>query len=300
VVAKQTFRRLKRDRLSLTFAPLLPKMAFDQKIEADLVPEGEMNLLVSLVKAPVMGILWIFGGRLNDDISLEKDRDPALVPRGSIPMRSTAYALPGCEDTESSGDSDGECHPKPTRRLRRANASGRTMSWSDESGQSLIEVFDLDGPTRAPSLVPPPTKSAIRRSSSLRPAPSPEETNETGTLPPAVSLKGGHVSPQWGWYISTTPPTPEMYGDRNHKPTGAAGCPGESSTVSQATLSQFATSLPSTAREGAATSGGGASQRQILPLPPTTELRPNKPTFTSGMKGGAAAKHIAGWPSVPL
>mmetsp|Transcript_29267 Transcript_29267/g.86666 ORF Transcript_29267/g.86666 Transcript_29267/m.86666 type:complete len:135 (-) Transcript_29267:383-787(-) len=25
------------------------------------------------------------------------------------------------------------------------------------------------------------------------------------------STSNGHVSPQWGWYISTTPPTPEHY-----------------------------------------------------------------------------------------
>lgn len=28
-----------------------------------------------------------------------------------------------------------------------------------------------------------------------------------------VTLNGGngHISPQWGWYITTTPPTPEKY-----------------------------------------------------------------------------------------
>lgn len=71
-----------------------------------------------------------------------------------------------------------------------------------------------------------PIKSAMRRTSSIsQDASSMDDNNGKRYLP--KGLGGGHSglvmptkpgqasgayhSPEWGWYINTTPPTPEMY-----------------------------------------------------------------------------------------
>ena len=41
--------------------------------------------------------------------------------------------------------------------------------------------------------------------------------NGHGFVEPYSSGGGGDWSPQWGWYINTTPPTPDMYSSRPHK-----------------------------------------------------------------------------------
>lgn len=87
---------------------------------------------------------------------------------------------------------------------------------------------------------------------------------------PFSSGTGGYESPQWGWYINTTPPTPEMYYSR---PTKSVK-PDLSSETSQAS------------------SSGEASIATI-----GNSHHPN-PVFQ-----GLQDKHKAspmGWPSVPL
>ena len=37
-----------------------------------------------------------------------------------------------------------------------------------------------------------------------------------GGMKPSTAVSGGHISPQWGWYISTTPPPLEKYSDPKH------------------------------------------------------------------------------------
>lgn len=72
-----------------------------------------------------------------------------------------------------------------------------------------------------------PIRSAMSRSRSVRSgANCLEESSEKFPLPsakeqytvdPFSSGTSGIDSPQWGWYINTTPPTPEMYYSRPQK-----------------------------------------------------------------------------------
>jgi hypothetical protein len=62
---------------------------------------------------------------------------------------------------------------------------------------------------------------------------------------PLPSTGGGVESPQWGWYINTTPPTPDTYhsGSRSlHKKQDSLANASESSSSTAATESSTATS----------------------------------------------------------
>jgi hypothetical protein len=76
-----------------------------------------------------------------------------------------------------------------------------------------------------------PVRSAMSRSRSIRADANRLEKTQTETLfgkqsgfvkqnklvEPFSSGNSGIESPQWGWYINTTPPTPEMYYARPQK-----------------------------------------------------------------------------------
>lgn len=100
----------------------------------------------------------------------------------------------------------------------------RKTSWSDESGQSLTEYFD-EKSYHEPMSDAQPRKSAMKKSKHQF-IPS-GITGPTGgmimpsggglKIPSGVNGNGG-VSPQWGWYISTTPPAGDKF--PNTKKTG--------------------------------------------------------------------------------
>eukprot|EP00549_Striatella_unipunctata_P009005 CAMPEP_0118711010 /NCGR_PEP_ID=MMETSP0800-20121206/23789_1 /TAXON_ID=210618 ORGANISM="Striatella unipunctata, Strain CCMP2910" /NCGR_SAMPLE_ID=MMETSP0800 /ASSEMBLY_ACC=CAM_ASM_000638 /LENGTH=239 /DNA_ID=CAMNT_0006615435 /DNA_START=150 /DNA_END=869 /DNA_ORIENTATION=- len=133
------------------------------------------------------------------------------------------------------GDMDGgpEIQFQKIESLSRLRNYGRKTSWSDESGQSLVEYMDeanrepgqsYSSSSSLSSAATKPIKSAMRpstRAQQLRFDTSqcipkglgngglvmPSRPGGTSTAPNGA----GHVSPEWGWYISTTPPTPDMY-----------------------------------------------------------------------------------------
>ena len=54
---------------------------------------------------------------------------------------------------------------------------------------------------------------------------------------------GGEQSPQWGWYINTTPPTPDIYSSRPHKTARSSTTCDTSQTSTAATESSTMSSL---------------------------------------------------------
>lgn len=189
----------------------------------------------------------------------------------------------------------------------------RILSFSDEiPGQSLEEVryvgekVSVPQPLRVRSsslLTRPPTRSAMKKSSSF---PSSNSTLSKrsaltsssfvpsgivggkggGVVMPSggaevqqgVSIgssgnKKGYVSPQWGWYISTTPPTPEHYY------ASGKGKPGKK----QAKVAEDR--LPPSVAEG-------------FPMP----VFKNSPTpvFRKNGAKDVFGNDNLGWPSVPL
>jgi len=167
------------------------------------------------------------------------------------------------------------------------NKKTRTMSWSDESGQDLVQICDESKKpmhdhcylAHAPSHKP--IKSAIKRSLSSRDSmsnkpnfqpshcvPSGLVGGKNGINIPTSSVKNsnGCISPQWGWYISTTPPTPERYCSKKIKSLGNSGSIFDGNEIVQ--------------RNNSIMNGS------------------KTPIFTREIKG--IPKNVSGWPSVPF
>ncbi len=137
----------------------------------------------------------------------------------------------------SSSSSTGSVHGSGSNpSLYKSRRDSRRQSWSDESGQDLVSYFE--GSTRrakSPPSNPGEVKSAMKRSTSTMskfsalelstsPSTAAEASDVVGSLPKNYSpasqyfanpkeRKGGGISPQWGWYISTTPPVEQFQKD---------------------------------------------------------------------------------------
>jgi len=103
-------------------------------------------------------------------------------------------------------------------------------------------------------------------------------------VPSSVGVGNGYVSPQWGWYISTTPPTPE-YHSSSIKNRGQV-------------LSHHMKNMNMHTNNPQAANMNISSQygRQWNPTTDTileSETVP-KPVFRK------AHPHASGWPTVPL
>jgi len=257
-------------------------MAFNQPIEADR-PDN-LDHLTTFSRAPILGtIMWLLGGDMtlkldeeeskesnvtqtndNKDKGIEKENttqiDTILSTSQSdnnihVPDRILSDISEGSamedEDNVRLTKSFDECtiHDRngSNRSLSNQSVGIKRMSWSDESGQSLVE-YSNECSSREPPSAAIPIKSAMKRSNSTysnplhrsnsnsssesiqQASPSPdgsESSNATVTqryIPslggkiPRTGVKPGYISPQWGWYINTTPPPHEMYSSKSKKP----------------------------------------------------------------------------------
>lgn len=89
------------------------------------------------------------------------------------------------------------------------------------------------------------------------------------TKPGDVSMTAGYHSPEWGWYINTTPPTPEMY--HNHY---------SSTRPKKSSLKD-------------------STRRSVALQPSQTALQTSGPPPTFSNHANARTTNM-GWPSVPL
>lgn len=100
---------------------------------------------------------------------------------------------------------------------------------------------------------------------------------------PFSSGTGGYDSPQWGWYINTTPPSPDMYFTAGGRPTKSMKISG--------------LSIPSDVSSG----GDSTASSQLIQSSMVTgssNAHPN-PVFQCLQDKHKAAPMVA-WPSVPL
>jgi hypothetical protein len=104
---------------------------------------------------------------------------------------------------------------------------------------------------------------------------------------PGSAKKQGYISPQWGWYISTTPPTPEQYGANRvtstRKDNQMTTIPSQSSMESGRVINSKVQG-----NEHAAYSNV-YGQAQIVPVPVFTRSGTDQNSTYSN-----------GWPTVPL
>lgn len=222
------------------------------------------------------------------------------------------------------------------------------MSWSDESGQSLVEYYDM---SQSSSQNPPPAqpyptrtrtaytskrpiKSAMRRNINNKKGRAPFHPSQcvpsglaggSIVMPTGGGLQqqqhqqpqqqhhhqqvnsadvnvNGYISPQYGWYISMTPPTPPHYHDSSSSSSSATraknGQPQQQPQQQQQHIfkqhphhQQILPPLQMIHNDG---------KKPILTtqvVVPQPQL-PTRPVFTRSLKG--IPNNTSGWPSVPL
>jgi len=232
-------------------------MAFHQPLESDTPTSN-------FARHPILGaIVWLFGGKEDQDQKLSKNLTDSTMNGDSQDSLSSN----GSNGSENMNVRKGRF--KGNTNIRGLGDNGRRMSWSDESGQNLVEVFDISKQRKnsndSVNSLDKPVKSAMKRSgstlggavpsqfndlalSSMSPSSAYESTDVVCSLPktgdrvispaqqyfnknnPSVpkNSKSGQVSPQWGWYISTTPPVQQMFEKEVPKAKKGKGTDGKS------------------------------------------------------------------------
>jgi hypothetical protein len=108
-------------------------MAFDQPLEADRV-DGS-SFFSTLLRAPVIGsLLWVLGhkeeeGEDNTTTTNTSMDELIATPRKSALRKSTLYGQPA----------DSDCCIEALDGLQLGGRYKKELSWSDETGQSLVE-----------------------------------------------------------------------------------------------------------------------------------------------------------------
>ena len=103
-------------------------------------------------------------------------------------------------------------------------------------------------------------------------------TNSAGKGCSTSSANNGYISPQWGWYITTTPPTPEYHSTSKNK------------------MQVLSHPLNTKNPQASHTVGNHTMYGHKQPWnPSTTPIQEAPPKFTKG-----APDYSSGWPSVPL
>lgn len=311
-------------------------MAFDIPLDAD--QPSDLGFFSSLVTAPISGtVMWILRGGKNEEPDETKDSQietelentatdgfhiKSFEQRKSIVQDVIKHIPDVSESDVSNFDDDAECSSSGYEtekeknnksqdgggissnqfRHRAFNYQVKRTSWSDESGQSLVEYLN-DTTLHEPQPDIRPVKSVMKKSKSIYSkhknivnAQDLDSTNknissEQQYIPSGITSSGGgivmpsgggmktsssggaHVSPQWGWYISTTPPTPEKYPNTKNTPSKV-----------RSTFKETDISL-----ELQNTSITDDSKRT---------LEPPAPVFTKGVKG-VGRTHME-WSGIPL
>jgi hypothetical protein len=139
-----------------------------------------------------------------------------------------------------------------------------------------------------------PMKSAMRKGSRrhnpsrcIPSMPPSVKGSCTASASASASNKGGYISPQWGWYITTTPPTPEYYaaGSQRHPVLSHQMNTNNAHLANQVTPTHHGNLYTN-----------NVGKNDWVPSTSTTiEEASPKPLFTKG-----PLKYSSGWPTVPL
>lgn len=290
-------------------------MAFDRPLEADRV--DELSLLSSFVSAPIVGpLLWMLGGHAaaktqQKKLNAETISSQVEGTQHSCPLTDARSSpVPNADGSDVSDEGDYTMDENDDAMVNAGSTfrKSRKMSWSDESGQNLVEYCDesshnshtssMSQTSKSQAMQPKiakPMKSAIRNrkvcNSKSKYVPNmslPSEGNvTTGTN--GINTNG-YISPQYGWYVSTTPPTPEHF-SQSKSVTKSSSRQQESPPFP----TNFSTSTQKQTKVGT-TRGNGHTR---CPIPNNKKMGPKRlitkrPVFTKGVPNSM------GWPSVPM
>jgi len=237
-------------------------MAFDQHLEADRI--DDFNLFSNFVRLPLLILGGVLGGSKSSHPEDEDGDENDIMDcssDGNADVKHTTKHPPPSPSSRIVSDNDMD-ESDSVGGLKRT----KKMSWSDESGLRLVEYNDECLPHR-PASAPQPAKSALKRAhppyqsergpvaeSAKRYLPRmggsstlnmPARPFGSSQADPAF-MNGAEMSPQYGFYINITPPTPEMY----HNNSTSGGRLSRTDVSGAPTLSSHLDSTTSKSLEG--------------------------------------------------
>lgn len=191
--------------------------------------------------------------------------------------------------------------------------SAMRRSRSTNANRNLLHIHNADSSDSA-TLATSATSSSTDHRSSCCSETSIASNGGSYANTGGCGKKGsnGYISPQWGWYVSTTPPTPEMYHNNRYKHQSSSVVANHTRGSSDKGTTEFnLRNHPSamlTFSQGRKRHAGGSD------IPLTTTLDVAKlslhdsrmdeshrlafqPAFSKNVKGMG---NNMGWPSVPL
>lgn len=124
-------------------------MAFDRPLEADRV--DELSLLSSFVSAPIVGpLLWMLGGHAaaktqQKKLNAETISSQVEGTQHSCPLTDARSSpVPNADGSDVSDEGDYTMDENDDAMVNAGSTfrKSRKMSWSDESGQNLVEYCD--------------------------------------------------------------------------------------------------------------------------------------------------------------
>mmetsp|Transcript_13004 Transcript_13004/g.29961 ORF Transcript_13004/g.29961 Transcript_13004/m.29961 type:complete len:319 (+) Transcript_13004:261-1217(+) len=236
--------------------------------------------------------------------------------RSNQSRRILSTSSTASSSSNSSSESTTEsCHNKyEIKRKKR-------MSWSDESGLPLVyendESVSHNEPhnspySRATGSLHKPTKSAMRKSRSIRqeadglsnsvpiksryiPNMNPRTAGNGLVIPTRpygrhtsgdkkLASNSAEMSPQWGWYINTTPPTPELYHSRSSLHTLPSAVPTKKNQSKKSDASNENDTQAQSSRCMSNAIDGKTCQNQVF----------------QNLQNSTKTNPMGGWTSIPI
>jgi len=228
-------------------------MAFDQKLEADQIDDFNLfSAFVRVPLLIIGGILGVDQSTSTSEeidactlANHQQDRNSKGDDISDVGIDYTTTRL--YQRRQLSNINNNSFCMKKTKKMSWSDENGLPLVLFDESASHPYESSPYVLATT--QRIQKPTKSAIRSSPSIRQEaddlPSCQESTSTalssssssryiptmkgnGLILPTrpcgqsqptdnqitSNTNGSEISPQWGWYINTTPPTPELYHSR--------------------------------------------------------------------------------------
>jgi hypothetical protein len=159
--------------------------------------------------------------------------------------------------------------------LHQSNKSMSSDNLEDAENSTRSNPRMQTSPSRKP--IKSAIRTGVRKPSQCIPSMIPTmPLNGKGCAPGCT--KSGYISPQWGWYISTTPPTPEY----------SSSAKNQVLSHQMNTNNLYATNRP-------AIHGNFSKQPWNPSTTPIQESPQPIPVFSKG-----APNYSSGWPTVPL